>query len=195
MFLRLRLVVTRRQASQALPGDAVATDKAQAALDAVTNRQAALVAYQRFMTQGALNLENLRYPAAIRNFQEALRLIPGDANALQGLAEARAAVVALNRRRTLFDATMLKGATALQQLQFASAIVAYSEALQIAPNDPRALAGLAKARYGQAMTQGRIALAANRQQDAILAFEVALQQAPGDPTAMALLTQARIRRK
>ncbi|HWG44785.1 MAG TPA: tetratricopeptide repeat protein [Gemmataceae bacterium] len=183
------------QAGQTLPGDAEAAGRAQAAANAVTNRQAALVAYQRFMAQGTLNLENLRYPAAIRNFQEALRVVPGDANALQGLADARAAVVVLNRQRVLFDALLLKGTAALQQLQFGPAIAAYTEALQVVPNDPRALVGLTKARYGQAMVQGRVALAANRQQQAILAFELALQQAPGDPTAMALLTQARIRRK
>ncbi len=60
------------QAAEVLPGDAVATDKARAAANAVTNRQAALVAYQRFMTQAALNAQNQRYPDAIRNYQEAL---------------------------------------------------------------------------------------------------------------------------
>jgi tetratricopeptide (TPR) repeat protein len=183
------------QASQVLPGDAVATDKAQAALNAVTNRQAALVAYQRFMTQAALDLENQRFTSAIRNYQEALRVVPGDANALQGLADARAALATLNRQRMQFDALLQNGNIALQKLQFVEAIQAFTEALQIVPNDARARRGLSQAKYGRAMVQGRLALAANRHQDAIGYFEEALVQVPGDPTAMALLTQARIRRK
>jgi tetratricopeptide (TPR) repeat protein len=183
------------QAAQVLPGDPDATAKAQAAANAVTNRQAALVAYQRFMTQAALDMENLRYAGAIRNFQEALRVVPGDANALQGLADARAAVATLARQRGQYDALMLRGATALQKLQFAEAVQIYADSLRIVPNDPRALRGLSQAKYGRAMAQGRLALQANRQQDAIRHFEQALEIVPGDPTAMALLTQARIRRK
>jgi len=183
------------QAAEALPGDAVAADKARAAANAVNNRQAALVAYQRFMAQAALDAQNLRYVSAIRNYQEALRVVPGDANALQGLADVRAAVAAINRQRIQFDALLQKGAAALQQRQFAEAILAFTGALEVVPNDPRALRGLSQAKYGGAMTQGRLALATNRQQDAIGYFEAALLQAPGDPTAMALLTQARIRRK
>jgi tetratricopeptide (TPR) repeat protein len=183
------------QAAQVLPGDPDATAKAQAAANAVTDRQAALVAYQRFMTQAALDMENLRYAGAIRNYQEALRVVPGDANALQGLADARAAVAVQVRQRGQSDALMQRGTAALQKLQFAEAIQIYTDALRIVPNDPRALRGLSQAKYGQAMAQGRIALQANRQQDAIRHFEKALEIVPGDPTAMALLTQARIRRK
>lgn len=183
------------QAAQALPGDPTAAARVQDAANAATNRRAALLAYQRFMTQAALDLENQRVAAAIRNYQEALRVIPGDANALQGLADARAALATMARQRAAFDALLARGAVALQKLQYAEAIPIYTEILQIAPNDARALRGLAQAKYGLAMVQGRVALQANRQQDAIRSFEQALLVVPGDPTAMALLTQARIRRK
>ncbi|HEY7314358.1 MAG TPA: tetratricopeptide repeat protein [Gemmataceae bacterium] len=183
------------QAAQALPGDPTASARAEQAATAATDRRAALVAYQRYMTQAGLDLENGRVAAAIRNYQEALRVIPGDANALQGLADARAAVAAGARQRAAFDALIARGAVALQKLQYAEAIGIYKEALQIAPNDARALRGLGQAKYGRAMQQGRLALQANRQQDAIRYFEEALILVPGDPTAMALLAQARIRRK
>jgi tetratricopeptide (TPR) repeat protein len=183
------------QAGQALPGDRAAADKARAAANAVTDRQAAIVAYQRYMTQAALDMENQRYPSAVRNFQEALRIVPGDANALQGLTDARSAIAAATRQRGQLDTLLQKGATALQQLQYAEAITIYTDALRLAPGDPRATRGLSQARYGRAMVQGRVALAANRNQDAIRYFEEALEQAPGDPAAMALLAQARVRRK
>ena len=183
------------QADQALPGDPTAAARAQEAARAATDRRAALVAYQRFMTQAGLDLENGRIPAAIRNYQEALRVIPGDANALQGLADARAALAAGARQRAAFDALMARGAAALQKLQYAEAIGIYTEALQMVPGDARALRSLGQAKYGRAMVQGRVALQANRQQEAIRYFEEALAIMPGDPTAMALLTQARIRRK
>ncbi len=183
------------QAGEVLPGDRAAADKARAAADAITDRQAALVAYQRFMTQAAIDMENQRFVSAVRGFQEALRIVPNDANALQGLADAHSALAAAERRRARLDALMLRGGTPLQQSQFAELIQYYNDALQMASGDPRMLRGLAQARYGRAMLAGRQALATNRNADAIRYFEEALQLAPGDPAASALLAQAQNRRK
>ena len=183
------------QAGEVLPGDRAAADKARAAADASTDRQAALVAYQRFMTQAAIDMENQRFVSAIRNFQEALRIVPNDANALQGLTDGRVAHAAAERRRAQLDALMVKGATAFKQSQYAEAVQFYNDALQMATGDPRIMRGLTQARYGRAMLAGRQALATNRNADATRYFEEALQLAPGDPAASALLAQARIRRK
>ena len=183
------------QAGEVLPGDRAAADKARAAADAATDRQAALVAFQRFMTQAGIDMENQRFVSAVRNFQEALRIVPNDASALQGLADARSALAAAERRRAQLDALMVKGATAVQQSQYAEAVRFYNDALQMATGDPRVLRGLTQARYGRAMQAGRQALATNRNADAIRYFEEALQLAPGDPAASALLAQAHIRRK
>jgi tetratricopeptide (TPR) repeat protein len=183
------------QAGEVLPGDRAAADKARAAADAATDRQAALVAYQRFMTQAAIDMENQRFGSAIRNFQEALRIVPNDANALQGLTDARSALAAAERRRVQLDALMVKGAAALQQSQYTEAVQFYNDALKMATGDPRILRGLTQARYGRAMLAGRQALATNRKEDAVRYFEEALQLAPGDPAASALLAQARIRRE
>lgn len=183
------------QAGEVLPGDRAAADKARAAADAVTDRQAALVAYQRFMTQAAIDMENQRFVSAIRNFQEALRILPNDANALQGLTDARSALAVAERRRAQLDALRVKGGTPLQQARFAEVLQSYNDALQTANVESRTLRGLAQVRYSRAMLAGRQALATNRNADAIRYFEEALQLAPGDPAASALLAQAQNRRK
>lgn len=158
-------------------------------------REAVQAAYQRFMKQAAVDLENQRYPDALGNFQEALRIKPSDADALQGLADIRAAVAKLVLQRAQYEMLMLQAAAAVQQLQYDDAIRIYKQILQQMPNDARATQALKQVKYGRSLTRGRLALAANRPRDAIGYFEEALQIAPDDPAAMALLNQARLRQR
>ncbi len=159
------------------------------------DRETALAAYQRFMKQAALDMENRRYPDALVNFQEALRIKPDDADALQGLADVRAAVAKLVRQRAQYEALMLHAAAAVRQFQHDEAIRIYEQVLQQMPNDPQATQALKQAKYDRALTRGRLALAANRPREAIDYFEEALQIAPDDPAARALLNQARLRQR
>ncbi len=201
------------KAQQLAPDDArvsKALDEALAAVDADAeekkkltenqrrrddDREAALTAYRRFMKQAALDMESRRYPDALGNFQEALRIKPDDADALQGLADVRAAVAKLVRQRAQYEALMLQAAAAVQQFQHDEAIRIYKQILQQMPNDPQATQALKQAKYDRVLTRGRLALAANRPRDAIGYFEEALQIAPDDPAARTLLNQARLRQR
>jgi tetratricopeptide (TPR) repeat protein len=144
------------QAAQVLPGDPAAPAKAQVAANARTDQAAALVAYQRFMTLAALDMDNQRYASAVRNYQEALRLVPGDLSAVQGLRDARAALQpppllvepqpGRQPSQARYNNAMTQGRAALAANRPQEAMRWFEAALQEAPGDPAATALLQQAR-------------------------------------------------
>ncbi len=80
------------------------------------------------------------YQGAVFSFKEALRIMPGDKPAQDGLAAAQAA---------LFNQWMAAGRKAAQAKKFPDAVKAYTEALKVKPNDPEATAALNRARMGK----------------------------------------------
>jgi tetratricopeptide (TPR) repeat protein len=178
------------RAAELMPDDPTALRGQQAAADALQNLRVGQAAYTRFLIQGQDALLARRFADAVRAFREALRLVPGDPAAAQGLRDAEAGLAQALRQKAAFDRAMQAGAAALQQEQFADAARAFNDALRIAPDSFEAQAGLRQARYGQAMADGRQALRARRVQEAIGHFQDALQQVPGDPAATAALRQA-----
>jgi tetratricopeptide (TPR) repeat protein len=185
------------KALEVVPNDAAAQRGQQSAADVIQNIRAGREAYIRFMLQGQEALQTLRFVDAVRYFREALRLLPGDPNALRGLRSAEAALTqagaalpALIAQADL-DAALKAGAAALAQRQFTTASRTFAEILRLAPDNAAAQAGLRQAKYGLAMIEGQKALLAGRPQDAIKSFEAALKEVPGDVAALAGLRQAR----
>src|SRR5262249_7762987 len=126
------------QAGRLLPGDeaaALGLQKVNAALAALPAAQAASV---RAMSLGAAGLQARPLAGAAAAFAEALRLVPGDPQASQGLRDARAGVRRQAARRLDFDRLMQAGAAAYKQQQYAAAVRAYREALRLIPDDPDA---------------------------------------------------------
>jgi tetratricopeptide (TPR) repeat protein len=181
-----------QQAAELFPEDEAAKKglrDARAALDLLRDAGAA---YNRLMATGAAAMQGRRYADAVLAYTEALRLVPNDPLAAQGLRDAQAGAERRGRRRLALERQLQAGAAALQQKQYADAIRAFKAALDLDPDNPAALDGLRQARYADAMAEGWRALNAKRRQDAIRSFEAALKEKPGDPQATAALQQAKV---
>jgi tetratricopeptide (TPR) repeat protein len=179
------------EATRLLPGDELAERSLRNAQRLLNDLAAAQVAYGRFMDQGFQAMRNQNYLDAVRNFTEALRLVPNDLDATRGLADAQAALDKVARRQQDYDKQIQIGSRALTARKWADAVKAFSAALDLIPNDQRATDGLSKARFGQAMADGQAAMTAKRYADAVASFEKALAEMPGDPQATAALRQAK----
>jgi tetratricopeptide (TPR) repeat protein len=181
-----------QQAAELFPEDDGAKKGLQQARAAADMLRDAGAAYNRLTATGAAALQGRRFADAVLAFTEALRLVPADPLAAQGLRDAQVGVDRLARRRLALDRQLQAGAAALKQKQYADAIRAFKAALDLDPDSPAALDGLRQARYADAMTEGWRALNAKRRQDAIRSFEDALKEKPGDPQATTALQQAKI---
>jgi tetratricopeptide (TPR) repeat protein len=184
-----------RAASELLPDDPEAQRLLDNAKQAYATLQANEIAYQRFMSQGAANLQTRQFAAAIINFTEALRVRPNDAAALAGLADATR-----GRDRQVLIATEI--AAILQQAdqelsrkQYADAIRHYEEVLRKDRDSARAIEGVRSARYAKAMDEGQKAMLAQKYDVAIAAFTEALNAKPGDQLANTLLQRAKLFKK
>jgi tetratricopeptide (TPR) repeat protein len=145
----------------------------------------------------ALNRKN--YPGAINAFNEALRILPGDRDARDGLKAAEAArdaEVAAARKKQEFDRLMTQGKAAMPARP-AEAVQHFSAALRLYPTDAEARSALAtatkaaaeaeaatkKQEFDRLMGQARAAAAQNRHADAVKFYTSALNYFPADATA------------
>jgi tetratricopeptide (TPR) repeat protein len=78
-----------------------------------------------------------KYAEAVRAYQEALRLVPGDAPAGAALRNAQ------------FAQAMAEGRKALGLKRFPDAVREFERALQLAPGNPEALKALKQAKEGK----------------------------------------------
>jgi tetratricopeptide (TPR) repeat protein len=194
-------------ALQLFPGDADATKALREVKQALAVAKAD---YNRFMTQGNIALAAQRLEEAVRNFQEASRALPGDPLAAKAQGEAEQALANVQAGQGAYLRYMTQGAVALQAKRYADALVAYTEALRLVPNDPTAVQGLQEARqalqdvkatadlaaqnraqYDKQMRLAANAMTAHLWLDAIRAYTAALQAVPDDPTATAGLHKAK----
>jgi tetratricopeptide (TPR) repeat protein len=166
---------------------AAALARAKKLVETLAANQAA---YQRFMATGVAAMRNKAFAAALKNFNEALRLMPNDADALQGARDAQAALTGMAQAKADFDKQMQTADAAYRRGQYAAAVKAYEEALELVPGDKRALAGRRQARYRQNIAEGQDAMNAKRYGDAIQKFRAALEEKPGDSLARLLLQRA-----
>ena len=78
------------QAAKLFPDDAASHDKLQTAQKALDDLGTAQANYNGLMLQGAAAMRLGRFPDAALAYAAALRLVPGDLDALAGLRSARA---------------------------------------------------------------------------------------------------------
>jgi tetratricopeptide (TPR) repeat protein len=90
--------------------------------------------YERLYRAGNLALVRRSFPEAIRAFTDALKLVPGDLPASEGLRKAR------------YGKAILDGTVALKMRKKAEAVAAFEAALAEMPTDLAARQGLAQAR-------------------------------------------------
>jgi tetratricopeptide (TPR) repeat protein len=163
----------------------------------------------RHVALGTAAMRSARFADAILAFREALRLAPTSAVAAKGLQDAQTALAAAQTTQAAYLQFMAQGAAALRTLRFADAIQAYTAALQVMPNDPDALQGLANARAGIAvipnpglllpnaadfqreLQRGLADLCQQHFRDAIRHFKRALELQPDSVQAARGLRQAR----
>jgi tetratricopeptide (TPR) repeat protein len=149
-------------------------------------------AYAILMTLGIQEMQARHFNHAARAFVEALRLVPGDPAATQGLADAQRNIAAIDVVRNAdYDRLMTIGADALSRKLYRDAIVAYKEALKAVPDNPNAQVGLQKATYLRGMTDGEKAMLHKKFGDAVVLFKEALDAVPGDGPAKEQLRSAR----
>jgi superkiller protein 3 len=177
------------QALKLYPDDADAKQGLSDAQKAVTSDGQA--EYTRLMKLGDAAMRAQRYSDAMQAYAAALKLVPNDQAAMQGLAQAQQALAALAAVQAAYDKYMQAGAAALQLKRYNDARRAFSDALKVVPNDPAALVGLRDANYGHHMADGHAAVDAKNFAKAVREFEAALVDIPNDPAAAAALKQAK----
>lgn len=157
--------------------------------------------FARLMEEGKKALEAKQYAQAVRAYETALALVPGQADATRAAAEARdklAADVDEKKKLADYEKFMAAGRAALVAQRYPDAIREYASALGVLPNDAAALDGKRMAEkgiaevqtdekrrdaYAEAMKFAAGALQARKYNDAVAAYEAALKLYPGDRDA------------
>lgn len=184
------------------PGDGEATrglGNAQKRIGDLADADKRRNALAQTIDRGRIALQAKRYGEAIDALEVALKLQPGNAEALQGLREARKALAEnkaeYNRQMALADAARLAG-------RITEAFRCYNEALNVFPNDERARRAVTQLRqlgdkmvadqadYLRLMNLGAVSLNNRAFLDARNYFTQALLLAPTDAEAIAGLRAA-----
>jgi cytochrome c-type biogenesis protein CcmH/NrfG len=162
--------------------------------------------FRKLMIEGGTALADCRFEEAGKSYQGALRLFPEDVEAAKGLAAVRTALDERGRakkeeekRQSEFARLMDEGQDAMKNQQFARAVRAFENALQLIPDHVAAAKALqdasdalmaqetAKKRtadYESHMTAARAAMVGQRYAEARNEFLAALQNKPQDPAAL-----------
>jgi tetratricopeptide (TPR) repeat protein len=90
--------------------------------------------FRRQLQRGLKDLDEKRFPEAVRHLKRALELQPGNLQATRGLRQAR------------YGEAMADGRAALRDRRFAEAVRAFEKALAQVPGDPAATQALRQAR-------------------------------------------------
>jgi tetratricopeptide (TPR) repeat protein len=152
------------------------------------------VAYDKAMTSARALVKAGKHAEALRDFDEALKQMPGD----KAAATERAAAV-----DTGYQAWYKQGQTLLAGKKFAEASRAFDSALALKPGDKLALEGKSQAEaglkpppdpkktaYDKAMAAGKAALDKGDFAAAVAAYNDALKQFPKDALALKLRDEA-----
>jgi tetratricopeptide (TPR) repeat protein len=190
-------------ALRVMPGDAAALEGqglAERQLAALQNQEKQKAEYARLLDQAGAALRNQRFQEAADGYIAAQKLVKDDPAATRGLAEAQQG---LHNLRAEVARQMALGDGAMRTGRYADAVLAFREAMRLAPTEPLAAKGLqaaevalnnartAQVAYLQLMTQGAAALTTQRFADAVQAYTSALQLVPNDPDAVQGLRDAR----
>jgi tetratricopeptide (TPR) repeat protein len=150
--------------------------------------------FGRLMLQARTAFAGKKYDEALKLVQNALKLIPGDAEALKLQADINKAKMAPpmppmpKQPPALYTKQMEAGAGLEAKQQYAQALTAYQAALRTVPGDD---AASKKVAFCQSMADGQKALAAKKFAAAVKEFEDALKHYPNDANAKQLLQRAK----
>jgi tetratricopeptide (TPR) repeat protein len=168
-----------------MPGDPLATKERAEAVQLRTE-----AAYTIWMQRGQEHLKNKQNADAIKAFDEALKLKPGDAAAMKGKKDATPPPPPKGDEEG-YKLAMGAARDAMKKKNYAGAINAYSEALRLKPGDKVATSERAEAvklrteaAYTIWMQRGQEHLKNKQNADAIKAFDEALKLKPGDAAAI-----------
>jgi tetratricopeptide (TPR) repeat protein len=151
--------------------------------------------FGRLMLQARTAFAGKKYDEALKLVQDALKLIPNDAEALKLQADITKAKQSPpmpspmpKQPPAAYTKQMEAGASLESKLQYAQALTAYQAALRSLPGDDKASK---KVDFCQNMAEGQRALAGKKFAVAVKEFEAALKTFPNDANAKQLLQQAK----
>jgi tetratricopeptide (TPR) repeat protein len=183
------------------PGDreaATELKQAQGALGTLSDRQ--LAEYEKHMKEGQTALQQKKYADAVKDFEAALKIKPGDVLAAASLQQAKAGISDTTAKLAEYEKNMKEGQAALKAKKYAEAVREFEQALQAKPGDQAATQALRQAQqaladmkdYDKHMKDGQTAMQQKKYADAVKDFEQALKAKPNDQAAMTALQQAKL---
>jgi len=190
-----------QQALNLFPNDPDAKKGLDAAIKAEgIGKKQNLEDYKLAMDAARDAVKKQNYQGAVFSFKEALRLMPGDKAAQEGLAAAEAALKTATdnaKNKQAFNQLMTQGKSALATKRYAEAAGHFQAALKLFPNDAEARKGLTDAQqlpmqeYTRLMQAGKTAALGKNFAEAIRLYTEALKIKPNDPEATAAIVRAR----
>jgi tetratricopeptide (TPR) repeat protein len=142
--------------------------------------------YDEDMIRGKQAVDARNYNEAVARYSDALRIIPNDPQALQGLNDAQK----LQQTARDFDGKVQQAKQYLKQQRYNDARDVFRSLIQVAPTQPQAQAMTDQASYADAMGRGQSALIAKNFPDAVAAYSEALRVFPKDGPATQGLSDA-----
>jgi tetratricopeptide (TPR) repeat protein len=162
--------------------------------------------YQNYIKAGDAAMTTQKYDVAITQYEQALKLIPGDPTATTKLEEAKKKKAELDdsaAKLKLYNEKVAAAKAAYTAKNLEQALALYKEAQTLMPNEPLPPAEIKKieaellaqknkeANYTKLMAEGQTAIDGKLYEDAIAKYTAALVEKPGDPTATAKLAEAK----
>jgi tetratricopeptide (TPR) repeat protein len=187
-----------KEATQLAPKDAGVARvtqmlaQARAALAAGDDKMKKKAAFDLAVKQGQTLQAGKKYDEAIKAYQQAGTLMPGDPTvaALLKQAEKERDTVLAEQRQAEYSRQMQAGAALDKQKKWDEAMKAYDAALKQIPKDAKASEALNKASYNHHMTEGDKAFTARRFMDAVREYDAAVKLYPKDQDAAKALKKA-----
>jgi tetratricopeptide (TPR) repeat protein len=185
-------------ATALFPSDATAAgllkqaETARAALAGDADKTKTKAAFDLAIKQGQTLQAGKKYDEAIKAYQQAGTLMPGDptvATLLKQAQKERDNLLA-EQRQAEYSRQMQAGAALDKQKKWDEAMKAYDAALKQLPKDAKAEAALNKATYNHHMTEGDKAFTARRFMDAVREYDAAVKLYPKDQDAAKALKKA-----
>ena len=168
--------------------------------------------YAKLMDQGKKALADKEWPDAVRAFESAVQVAPGDDAANKGLSDARTALAALQNDKAKtadYLARMDAGRAALKAQRYPDAMREFLAAGRLVPGDKDADKGLQDAEakiadgqdrdkrkvdFDRLVDRAKTSYHAKRYDDAIDSIQAALKLFPADKEAAAVLADSRAAR-
>jgi predicted Zn finger-like uncharacterized protein len=180
-------VNTFREATRLFPADTMAIKalrEAEQALERVNT-------YDQAMRRASTAMTLKRYGDAVFSYNEALRAIPNDPLASQGLQEASRFFQEELLATKEFERKVQQASYFLKVQKYSEASQLLAEAAKLLPNHPQILLVQKQGRYAEAMGKGQTAMNSQNYKEAVRQFQLALAEFPADPVAQAAFTRAR----